>query len=89
MRRISEASLELAEDTRKLSEVSIQQGEQGKKISAWAAILFAPSLIAAIYGMNFDHMPELHWLFGYPLAIVAMLLLAFILYTVFKRNKWL
>ncbi|WP_291048563.1 magnesium and cobalt transport protein CorA [Herbiconiux sp.] len=89
MRRISEASLELAEDTRKLSETSIQQGEEVKKISGWAAILFAPSLIAAIYGMNFDHMPELHWLFGYPLAILAMLLLAFILYAVFKRNKWL
>jgi magnesium transporter len=89
MRRISEANLTLAEDTRKLSEASIQQGDEVKKISAWAAILFAPSLIAGIYGMNFDHMPELHWLFGYPLALTAMVVMALVLYKVFKRNHWL
>ncbi|MDO9396219.1 MAG: magnesium and cobalt transport protein CorA [Herbiconiux sp.] len=89
MRRISEANLTLAEDTRKLAEASIQQGDEVKRISSWAAILFAPSLIAAIYGMNFDHMPELHWVFGYPLAVLAMLVMAFVLYRVFKRNKWL
>ena len=60
-----------------------------KKISSWAAILFAPSLIAAIYGMNFDYMPELHWVFGYPLAVLGMVAMAFILYRVFKRNHWL
>ena len=42
-----------------------------KKISAWAAILFAPTLIGTVYGMNFDHMPELHWRFGYPFALAA------------------
>jgi magnesium transporter len=89
MRRISEANLTLAEDTRKLAESSIQQGDEVKKISSWAAILFAPSLIAAIYGMNFDHMPELHWLLGYPMALAMMLVLAFVLYRVFKRNHWL
>ncbi|MCS5735943.1 magnesium and cobalt transport protein CorA [Herbiconiux daphne] len=89
MRRISEASLALAEDTRKLSETSIQQGEEVKKISAWAAILFAPTLIGTIYGMNFDFMPELHWRFGYPLAVGGMLLMGVILYRVFKRNHWL
>ncbi|MCS5717260.1 magnesium and cobalt transport protein CorA [Herbiconiux sp. CPCC 205763] len=89
MRRISEANLTLAEDTRKLSEASIQQGDEVKKISAWAAILFAPSLIAGIYGMNFDHMPELHWVFGYPLALAAMVVMAVVLYKVFKRNRWL
>ncbi|MBF4572430.1 magnesium and cobalt transport protein CorA [Herbiconiux sp. VKM Ac-1786] len=89
MRRISEASLALADDTRKLSETSIQQGDEVKKISAWAAILFAPSLIGTVYGMNFDHMPELHWTFGYPLALVAMVGMGVGLYLVFKRNRWL
>jgi magnesium transporter len=89
MRRISEASLALADDTRKLSETSIQQGDEVKKISAWAAILFAPSLIGTVYGMNFDHMPELHWTFGYPLALLAMVGMGVGLYLVFKRNRWL
>ena len=89
MRRISEASLKLADDTRKLSETSLKQGEEVKKISAWAAILFAPSLIGTIYGMNFEYMPELHWLFGYPAALLAMVAMAVVLYSVFKRNRWL
>ncbi|GAA2225004.1 magnesium and cobalt transport protein CorA [Herbiconiux moechotypicola] len=89
MRRISEANLTLAEDTRKLAEASIAQGDQVKKISSWAAIIFAPSLIAGIYGMNFDYMPELHWVFGYPMAIGGMVVLAGALYTVFRRNHWL
>ncbi|WP_330359056.1 CorA family divalent cation transporter, partial [Mycobacteroides abscessus] len=49
-----------------------KQNDDTKKISGWAAILFAPTLVAAIYGMNFTHMPELQWPLGYPLAIVAM-----------------
>ena len=89
MRRISAASLELAEDTRKLSETSIQQGEEVKKISAWAAILFAPTLIGTVYGMNFDNMPELHWTYGYPLAVGAMVLMGVGLHRVFKHNHWL
>lgn len=60
-----------------------------KKISGWAAILFAPTLIGAIYGMNFDNMPELHWAFGYPLAVGAMLAFALVLYVIFKRQKWM
>lgn len=69
--------------------VAQRQSEDMKKISAWAAIIFAPSLIGSIYGMNFDVMPELQWAFGYPLAIVAMLVFAVILYVVFKRRNWL
>ncbi|WP_235174550.1 magnesium and cobalt transport protein CorA [Tomitella biformata] len=69
--------------------VSQRQNEDMKKISGWAAILFAPTLIGAIYGMNFDSMPELHWTYGYPLAIGAMALLAVALYVVFKRKKWM
>jgi magnesium transporter len=77
------------EEMRNLSRTSIEQGDQVKKISGWAAILFAPTLIAAIYGMNFTFMPELHWTFGYPFAIGLMLLSAVVLYVVFKKRDWL
>jgi magnesium transporter len=77
------------EEITRLSEASFDQNEQVKRISSWAAILFAPTLIASVYGMNFDHMPELHWTLGYPFAILLMLLLGGGLYTVFKRRSWL
>ncbi len=77
------------EELRAMTEHQIEQNEQTKKVTSWAAILFAPTLIAGIYGMNFRHMPELHWLFGYPFAIVLMLAFAGILYLVFKRRHWL
>ncbi|MCC9173748.1 magnesium and cobalt transport protein CorA [Arthrobacter sp. zg-Y179] len=73
----------------RLAETSIEQNEQVKRISSWAAILFAPTLVGTIYGMNFEDMPELGWEFGYPLAILAMFGMGFILYVTFKRNKWL
>ncbi len=60
-----------------------------KKISGRAAILFAPTLIGVIYGMNFDVMPELHWVFGYPFALGFMLALAVVLYLVFKKKGWM
>jgi magnesium transporter len=69
--------------------VGMQQNDQTKKISAWAAIVIAPTLIAGIYGMNFDYMPELHWRFGYPFALSLMVLVAFLLYRAFKRSGWL
>ncbi|HCS60851.1 MAG TPA: hypothetical protein DIW46_05540 [Microbacterium sp.] len=69
--------------------VAQRQNEDMKKISGWAAILFAPTLIGAIYGMNFDVMPELHWTFGYPMAIGAMVAFAALLYVIFKRSKWM
>jgi magnesium transporter len=73
----------------RLSAISVEQGEQVKKISGWAAILFAPTLIAGIYGMNFHVMPELSWTFGYPFALGLMLTSAVVLYFVFKRRNWL
>ncbi|GHD15802.1 magnesium and cobalt transport protein CorA [Nocardiopsis kunsanensis] len=82
MRRMSGASLRLAEET-------IEQGEKVKKISSWAAILFTPTLIASVYGMNFDLMPELHWSLGYPFSLVLMLGLALGLWGVFKWRRWL
>ncbi|GAB3593634.1 Magnesium transport protein CorA [Corynebacterium faecale] len=69
--------------------VAERQNEDMKKISGWAAILFAPTLIGSIYGMNFDVMPELHWAFGYPVALLAMVALAVLLYWIFKRSKWM
>jgi len=89
MRRLSEAGLEQNEETRRLSETSLAQGEEVKRISSWAAILFAPTLIGNIYGMNFDNMPELHWQFGYPVAVAAMAVMGGILWLIFKRNRWL
>jgi magnesium transporter len=77
------------EEMTRLSEAGYEQNEQVKRISSWAAILFAPTLIASIYGMNFDHMPELHWIAGYPFALGLMLLLGGLLYVVFKRSGWL
>ncbi len=77
------------EEMTRLTETSLTQGEQVKRISSWAAILFAPTLIASIYGMNFDLMPELHWRLGYPFAIVLMIALGGGLYWAFRRNRWL
>jgi len=77
------------EEMRSMSRTSIQQGEQVKKISGWAAILFAPTLIGAIYGMNFKFMPELDWPLGYPFALALMLGSGVVLYFVFKKRNWL
>ncbi|MFC3996672.1 magnesium/cobalt transporter CorA [Nocardiopsis sediminis] len=77
------------EEMRHLTEASYRQGEVTKQISAWAAILFAPTLIAGIYGMNFDHMPELHWALGYPFALSLMAVGCVGLYLLFKRSNWM
>jgi magnesium transporter len=72
-----------------LTLVSVNQNDQMKKISAWAAVVVVPTLIAGIYGMNFDYMPELHWRYGYVLALSLMALISFALYRNFKRTGWL
>jgi len=77
------------EEMKGLTKASYAQNEDIKKISAWAAIFFAPTLIGTVYGMNFDHMPELNWAIGYPFALLAMVLLSVALYAMFKRRKWL
>jgi magnesium transporter len=77
------------EEIRELTEASIAQGEEVKKISAWAAILFAPTLVGTVYGMNFDVMPETEWTFGYPFAVLLMALVSGVLYAVFKRRDWI
>lgn len=77
------------DEMRSLTETSLAQNEEVKKISAWAAILFAPTLVGTVYGMNFDRMPELHWPLGYPLALALMVVTSVTLYLVFKRRSWL
>jgi magnesium transporter len=76
-------------EAKALTETSTEQNEEVKKISAWAAILFAPTLVGTIYGMNFEHMPELDWLIGYPLALLLMLSTSLCLYLLFKRRGWI
>jgi magnesium transporter len=75
--------------TTHLTLVGQDQNDQVKKISSWAAIIFAPTLVGTVYGMNFEAMPELEWAFGYPMAIGAMAAFAVALYGVFKYKKWL
>jgi magnesium transporter len=72
-----------------LTQASVRQNEDVRKISAWAAIIAVPTLITGIYGMNFEHMPELTWRIGYPLALFVMALACFLLYRQFRRAGWL
>jgi magnesium transporter len=82
-------SVNLTLETKALSEAGNRQNEEVKRISAWAAILFAPTLVGTIYGMNFEHMPELGWLLGYPMALGLMVLVSLSLYVLFKRRGWI
>ena len=77
------------EEMKNLTESSYAQNEEIKKISAWAAILFAPTLIGTVYGMNFVDIPELHWVFGYPFALALMACVCAALFAIFKRRRWL
>ncbi|WP_138731698.1 magnesium/cobalt transporter CorA [Modestobacter excelsi] len=72
-----------------LARISVAQNDDMRTISSYAGLIAAPTLIAGVYGMNFDHMPELHWDFGYPFALLLMATLCFLLYRGFKRNHWL
>jgi magnesium transporter len=72
-----------------LSQVSIRQNEDMRKISAWIAIAAVPTMIGGIYGMNFEHMPELDWTYGYPAVLSVMLVACATLYWRFRRAGWL
>jgi magnesium transporter len=72
-----------------LAQVSVRQNDDVRKISAWVAIAAVPTAIAGIYGMNFRHMPELRWEFGYPAVIAVMAVMCSYLYYRFKRSGWL
>ncbi|WP_369203127.1 magnesium and cobalt transport protein CorA [Streptomyces sp. PU-14G] len=72
-----------------LAQVSTAQNEGMRKISAWVAIVAVPTMVCGIYGMNFDHMPELDWVFGYPLVLVVIVVACVAMYRAFRRNGWL
>jgi magnesium transporter len=72
-----------------LAQVSVRQNNDMRQISAWVAIAAVPTMIAGIYGMNFEHMPELHWRYGYGLALAVMATACLLLYRAFKRSGWL
>jgi magnesium transporter len=72
-----------------LAQVGVRQNEDMRRISAWVAIIAVPTAIAGIYGMNFEHMPELRWELGYPGAVLAMLVICTLLYRYFKKVGWL
>jgi magnesium transporter len=72
-----------------LTQVSIRQNDDMRKISAWAAMVTVPTFIAGVYGMNFEHMPELSWAPGYPLALLTMVTICLLLHRAFKRSGWL
>ena len=82
-------SVNLTLETKALSEAANTTNDEVKKISAWAAILFAPTLVGTIYGMNFEHMPELSWLVGYPFALMLMVATSVSLYLLFKHRTWI
>jgi magnesium transporter len=72
-----------------LTQAAVRQNEDMRKISAWVAILAVPTGVAAIYGMNFEHMPELHWRVGYPAVMVLIGVICLVLYWRFRRSGWL
>ena len=72
-----------------LTQVSVRQNDDMRKITAWVGIGAVPTIIGAIYGMNFDHMPELRWTFGYPLALGVMAMICLFLYWRFRKAGWL
>ncbi|TDV47942.1 magnesium transporter [Actinophytocola oryzae] len=72
-----------------LAKITLQQNGDMRKITGWAAIITVPTMVVGVYGMNFDFMPELHWAFGYPAVILAILAVCVILHRVFTRRGWL
>lgn len=72
-----------------LAQISVQQNDDMRRISARVAIAAGPTLLASIYGMNFEHMPELDWRFGYPLLVGVMAVLSAGLFRAFRRSGWL
>ncbi|MEU0179533.1 magnesium/cobalt transporter CorA [Streptomyces massasporeus] len=72
-----------------LAQMSVRQNDDMRKISAWAAMAAIPTMLAGIYGMNFDHMPELRWVWSYPALIALMAVLELMVFRLFKRRGWL
>ncbi|WP_246650607.1 magnesium and cobalt transport protein CorA [Nonomuraea guangzhouensis] len=85
----SALSAHLALVSREQSTAAMQQNADMRKISSWAALIAVPTMIAGIYGMNFDFMPELHWLLGYPLSLSVMVISVIIVHRLLRKSGWL
>jgi magnesium transporter len=72
-----------------LSMITLREGEVTKKLAAYAALVAVPTMIAGVYGMNFEAMPELKWTYGYPMAVGLMFVIDAYLYTRFRKTGWL
>jgi magnesium transporter len=72
-----------------LAQMGVRQNDDVRKISAWAAMAAVPTMVAGIYGMNFEYMPELHEVWGYPVVVLVMAAAVYLLYRLFKRRGWL
>jgi magnesium transporter len=72
-----------------LAKISLQQNNDMRKITAWAAIITVPTMVAGVYGMNFTFMPELRWTYGYPIALTVILGVCLVVYRALQRNHWL
>ncbi|MEU6388713.1 magnesium and cobalt transport protein CorA [Streptomyces sp. NPDC046939] len=72
-----------------LAQASVAQNEDMRKITSWAAIVAVPTMVCGVYGMNFEHMPELHWRYGYPLVLSVTVAACFAIHRTLKRNGWL
>lgn len=75
--------------TASLAQISVQQNDDMRKISAWVAMAAVPTLVAGIYGMNFQHFPELEWEYGYPVVLGGMGVIALVMFRLFKKSGWL
>ncbi len=72
-----------------LAQVTVAQNEDMRKITAWAAIVAVPTMVCGVYGMNFEHMPELKWTYGYPAVLTLIAVSCFVIHRGFRRNGWL
>ncbi|MEV5463812.1 CorA family divalent cation transporter, partial [Streptomyces cellulosae] len=72
-----------------LAQASVAQNEDMRKITSWAAIIAVPTMVCGVYGMNFDHMPELHWRYGYPVIMGITVVICLGIHRTLKRNGWL
>ena len=71
------------------AQLTVRDNQDLRKISSWVAIAAVPTMIFGLYGMNFEHMPELRWQYGYPLILAVVLTICIALHRVFKRSGWL
>ena len=77
------------EEISNMTAASLKQAEETRRIAAWAGVLFVPSLVTGTYGMNFEVMPELGWTWGYPFALILMVVTGLVMYALFKWKDWL